>query len=66
MCLTIPKQVLTVKKDSVQVKSAKGKEKLGTIIGVKKGDWVLSQNSVIISKISSKQAKEINKMLTDY
>ena len=62
MCLTIPKQVISVKKELVEVKSAKGREKLGTVICVKKGDWVLSQNNVIISKVTKKQAKEINKL----
>jgi hydrogenase maturation factor len=66
MCLTIPKQVISIKKELVKVKSAKGREILGTFISVKKGDWVLSQNNVIISKISAKQAKEINKLLPNY
>ncbi|MBU1102392.1 HypC/HybG/HupF family hydrogenase formation chaperone [Patescibacteria group bacterium] len=64
MCLTIPKQVISVKKDFIEVKSAKGKERLGAFIAVKKGDWVLSQNSIIIKKISQKQAKEINNLLS--
>lgn len=65
MCLTIPKQVLNVKKDGVEVKSANGRQILGAIIKVKKGDWVLSQNQVIISRITEKQAKEIiNLILT--
>lgn len=63
MCLTIPKQVLLIKKDFIEVKSSKGKEKLGTLVTIKKGDWVLSQNGVIILKISANQAKEINKLL---
>ena len=63
MCLTIPKQVSAVKKDFVEVKSAKGKERLGALIRVKKGDWVLSQNQVIVSKISTEQAKEINNLI---
>jgi len=63
MCLTIPKQVLGLKKDLVEVKTPNGREKLGTLIKLKKGDWVFSQNGVITSKISAKQAKEINKLL---
>ena len=63
MCLTIPKQVLAVKKEFVEVKSAKGKERLGALIRVKKGDWVLSQNQVIISKINAQQAREIINLL---
>ncbi len=63
MCLTIPKQVIAAKKDFVKVKSSNGTEQLGALIAVKKGDWVLSQNSIIIKKISPKQAKEINKFI---
>ncbi len=63
MCLTIPKQVTAVNNGLAEVKSSKGKEKLGTLVAIKKGDWVLSQNGVIISKISAKQAKEINKLI---
>jgi hydrogenase maturation factor len=63
MCLTIPKQVLSIKNGAVEVKSPNGKEQLGSIISVKKGDWILSQNNIIIKKVSQKQAKEINKLL---
>jgi hydrogenase maturation factor len=63
MCLTIPKQVIAVKKNLVEVKSPKGRQKLGTLISVKKGDWVLTQNNIIIKKITAKQAKEINIIL---
>lgn len=66
MCLTIPKQVIAVKKDFVEVKSPKGRQKLGALISVKKGDWVLTQNNVIVKKISQKQAKEINKLISTF
>jgi len=63
MCLSIPKQVISVKNDLVLVKSTKAKQKVGTLIKVKKGDWVLTQNNVIIKKINQKQAKEIKSLL---
>lgn len=63
MCLTIPKQVLSCGKDAISVKSGKKTESVGTILAVKKGDWVLTQNSIIIKKITKKQAKEINKLI---
>ncbi|OGZ34965.1 MAG: hypothetical protein A2174_00040 [Candidatus Portnoybacteria bacterium RBG_13_41_18] len=63
MCLAIPKQVISVKKDSVTVKSSGGRQAVATLEPVKKGDWVLTQNNVIIRKISQKQAKEINSLL---
>jgi len=60
MCLTIPKQVLSVKNGVAMVKSRKGKEEVGMIVKIKKGDWVLTQNNIIIRKITEKQAKEIS------
>jgi hydrogenase maturation factor len=63
MCLTIPKKVISVRKNFVEVISEKRKspEKVGAIIKVKKNDWVLTQNRIIVSKITKKQASEINK-----
>jgi len=63
MCLTIPKQVVSVKNGVIAVKSKKGRQEVGSIVKIKKGDWVLTQNDVIIKKISKKQAEEINKLL---
>lgn len=64
MCLTIPKQVISFKNGQAKVKSpTKGSQEVGALIKVKKGDWVLIQNNVIIQKINPKQAKEINKLL---
>jgi len=61
MCLSIPKQVTSVKNALVKVKSkARGIEELATLIKVKKGDWILSQNRTIIKKITQTQAKEIS------
>lgn len=65
MCLAIPKQVIVVKKGIINVKAGKKTEIAGSILAVKKGDWVLTQNGIIIKKITDKQAKKINKILTD-
>ena len=62
MCLTIPKQVIGLKNGVAMVKSQKGPQEVGAIIKVKKGDWVLTQNNVIVQKITKKQAQEINKL----
>ena len=59
MCLTIPKQVIEFKKGVATVKSQNGPQEMGAIIKVKKGDWVLTQNNVIVQKINKKQAQEI-------
>ena len=64
MCLTIPKKVLTVSKAAVKVKVGPKTELVGSLLPVKKGDWVLTQNSVIIRKITAKQAGEIDSLLS--
>jgi len=63
MCLTIPKQVLSVKNSVVKVSAPQGRQEVGSLVKVKKGDWVLTQNNVIIQKISKKQAGEINMLM---
>ncbi len=63
MCLAVPKQVISIKRDFIVVNSKKGKQQVGTIIKVKKNDWVLTQNDIIIRKINLKQVKEIKGLL---
>ena len=63
MCLTIPKKVLSIKKNVILVKTDTGQQPVGTLLPVKKGNWVLTQNGVIIKKITPQQAKEINKFI---
>jgi hydrogenase maturation factor len=62
MCLVIPKQVIEFKKGVATVASQKGRHEVGALVAVKKGDWVLTQNNVIVQKINKKQAQEINKL----
>ena len=62
MCLTIPKQVIAFKNGVATVKSQKDLNEVGAIVKVKKGDWVLTQNNIIVQKISLRQAQEINKL----
>ncbi|MEK7160702.1 MAG: HypC/HybG/HupF family hydrogenase formation chaperone [Patescibacteria group bacterium] len=65
MCLTLPKKVLSVSQAGVKLKAAgRPPELAGALLKVKKGDWVLTQNSVIVKKITLKQAKEINSLLS--
>lgn len=67
MCLTIPKQIISINKGVVKLKSGNNEENASSIINVKKGDWVLTQKivrhgslqNVIIKKINKKQAAEI-------
>jgi hydrogenase maturation factor len=66
MCLTIPKQVISVNKDIVKLKSENQRENAVSIIKVRKNDWVLTQQNVIIKKISPKQAKDILKIINNH
>ncbi|MDD5590239.1 MAG: HypC/HybG/HupF family hydrogenase formation chaperone [Candidatus Portnoybacteria bacterium] len=59
MCLTIPKQVVSFRKGRVLLASPSGEEEAGSLIRIKKGDWVLTQNQIVVSKITKKQAKDI-------
>jgi len=63
MCLTIPKQIISIKNDLIKVRSGKKIESVGSLVKVKKGDWVLTQNSIIIRKITPKQARDINQII---
>jgi hydrogenase assembly chaperone HypC/HupF len=63
MCLTIPKQVLSANKNAIKVASGSKTELVGSLLPVKKGDWVLTQSGIIIRKITAKQAKEINELM---
>jgi hydrogenase maturation factor len=67
MCLTIPKKVISVNNDFIKLsrQNKKNTEKAGSILKVKKGDWVLTQNGIIVSKITSRQAREINKLFNN-
>lgn len=61
MCLTIPKKVISIKKDMISIlpyNSAKV-QRANSIISIKKGDWVFTQGGIITNKISAKQAQEI-------
>jgi len=61
MCLTIPKKVLSVdgQKAVVSRWDEKENQEVATIVKIEKGDWVLTQNGIIIEKIDEQQAQEI-------
>jgi hydrogenase maturation factor len=63
MCLSIPKKITSIKNNDIVVESFDGeKQRVKSIIDVKIGDNVLTQNNIIIQKISKKQAKEIDSL----
>lgn len=63
MCLTIPKQVIAVFRGRAKVQSPNGEQNVSALVKVKKGDWVLTQNNVIVSKISYQEVKELKNLL---
>jgi hydrogenase maturation factor len=63
MCLTIPKKVIKKKGDFFVVKNQSGvQQEARSIIKIKIGDYVLTQNNIIIQKITKKQSQEIFKL----
>jgi len=65
MCLTIPKKVLQIKENSVVVENAGGdRQELKTLVELSVGDFVISQQGVIIEKIDQEEAKEILQYMT--
>lgn len=67
MCLTIPKKVISTDGNSAVVKNPSGgRQEVKSIIKVKAGDFVLTQQNVIIQKISKKQADELISMIKSY
>lgn len=64
MCLTIPKKVIAIDGERVVVENPDGiGQEVKTIIDLKVGDFVLTQQNVIIEKIDKKYAEEIFKMI---
>lgn len=63
MCLTIPKKIIDIKGDIFIVEDFNGnRQELKSIVELEKGDYVLSQQNVIIEKIEKNQAEEMIKI----
>lgn len=64
MCLTIPKKVISVSENLVTVENPdRTRQELKTVIGLEAGDYVISQQNVIIEKINKEEADDILKMI---
>lgn len=64
MCLTIPKKVVEIKENSVIVENYNGdRQELKSIVELAIGDFVLSQQNVVIEKMDKIQAVEILNIL---
>jgi len=59
MCLTTPVQIKKVKGAEAELTNGR-KINIALAGRVKKGDWVLANANLGLSKISAKEAKEIN------
>jgi hydrogenase maturation factor len=64
MCLTIPKKVVEIKKDTIIVENPVGtRQEVKSIVDLKAGDFCLTQQNVAVQKISKKEAEEILKII---
>jgi len=64
MCLTIPKKVLQIKDNSVIVQTHDGtRQELKSLIELAVGDFVISQQNMVIEKIDKEEAEEIFNIL---
>jgi len=64
MCLTIPVKIKKVKGTEAELADGR-KINIALIKNSKAGDWVLANANLAVSKISAKEAKEINKLLSN-
>lgn len=66
MCLTIPKKVISISGERVVVENPDGiGQEVKTIIDLKVGDFVLTQQNIVLEKIEKKEAEETIKMIFD-
>lgn len=66
MCLTIPKKVAEIKQNSVIVELHDGtRQELKSLIELAVGDFVLSQQNVIIEKLDKEEAQQIFDMINE-
>lgn len=60
ICLTIPKKVIEIKKDTIVVETPIGaRQEVKSIVKLNAGDYCLTQQNVAVQKIGKKEAEEI-------
>jgi len=65
MCFSIPGKVKSIKNNNFFIDYQGNLQRVGkSLVKVKKGEWVLVQNGVIVRKISPKNAKEILELIS--
>ncbi len=62
MCLTTPIQIKKIKGTAAELTDGR-RVNIAFAGKVKKGDWVLANANLAISKVSAKEAKEIKNLL---
>ncbi len=66
MCLTIPKKVVEINGNSVVVETHTGdRQVLKTLIELAIGDFVISQQNIVVDKIPAEEAEEILRLVLD-
>lgn len=70
MCLAIPGKIISIEKKDENEKfvidyGAEKREALGSAIDVKKGDYVIVSNKIIVTKVSEEDAKNFYSMLNE-
>lgn len=66
MCLTIPKKVIEIRGDFVVVEDFKGdRQEMKTIVDLAIGDFVMSQQNVVLEKMDKRQAQEIFNIINE-
>ena len=64
MCLSIPGKIKSIKRHLYTIDYGSEKRCIGkSLVGVKKGDWVLVQNQTIVKKMPEANALEILKLM---
>jgi hydrogenase maturation factor len=66
MCLTIPKKVIEINGDEIIVETPNGsRQTVKTIVELKTGDFCLTQQNVVVEKISQTEAEEVLKFFRE-
>lgn len=66
VCLTIPKKVIEINKDGAVVEDHAGvRRQVKTLVELAVGDFVLSQQNIVLEKMDQGVAEEMLKILRD-
>lgn len=64
VCLTIPKKIVEIRDNSVIVETHNGdRQELKSMVELAIGDFVISQQNIVLEKIDKNEAQEIFNMI---